>query len=215
MNEETVFSVEPHSQAKIWENFGFKWIHVVDLNGAVEGKPKNIYAVQKIIHSVHVPVQLGGGIRNIETADAWIDAGISRLILGTVAIEAPEIVHELCKKYPGKIAVGIDAKKGMVATRGWLKKTRTKALDLAKRLEGDGVAAIIYTDIEKDGLLGGPNIEETVKLAESVNIPVILSGGISGINDVQKAKESGRIAGVVVGRALYSETIKAAELLAL
>ena len=214
MDEETVFSVEPAKQAKIWEDFGFKWIHVVDLNGAIEGKPKNIYAVQKIIHSVHVPVQLGGGIRSIETADAWIEAGVSRLILGTAAMESPDIITELCKHHPGKIAIGIDAKKGFVATRGWIKKTRTKAVDLAKRLEDKGVCAIIYTDIAKDGLLGGPNLEETVKLAESIKIPVILSGGIADIEDVRKVKASGVIAGIVVGRALYSETINVADLLA-
>lgn len=215
MEDETIFSVEPHKQAKKFEDAGFKWVHVVDLNGAVEGKPKNIYAVQKIIHAVKIPVQLGGGIRSIETADAWIEAGVSRLILGTVAIESPHIVKELCKKYPGKIAVGIDAKKGFVATRGWLKKTKTRALDLAKQLADDGVAAIIYTDIDRDGLLGGPNIAETVELANAVKIPVILSGGISNIEDVRKVKETGRIEGVVIGRALYSGALDTTELLQL
>lgn len=213
MEEATIFSVEPAKQARSWEEKGFKWIHVVDLNGAVEGKPRNIYAVQKIIHAVKVPVQLGGGIRDSQTAESWLEAGVSRIILGTIAIEAPKIVTELCKRFPGKVAVGIDAEEGLVATRGWIRKTKTTALDLAKQFEDAGVVALIYTDIARDGLLGGPNIDETVKIAEHVKIPVILSGGISSVEDVKKVKETGKIAGVVVGRALYSGAIDPTEVL--
>jgi len=214
MEDETVFSVEPFKQARIWENAGFQWIHVVDLNGAVEGKPKNIYAVQKIIHAVKIPVQLGGGIRDVQTAESWLEAGVSRLILGTIAIEAPKVVQELCKKFPGKIAVGIDAKEGMVATRGWIRKTKTKAIDLAKQLADIGVVAIIYTDIDRDGLMGGPNIIETLELAQEVKIPVIISGGISSAEDVRRIKETGKIEGAVIGRALYNGAIDLAEVLA-
>lgn len=214
MEEETIFSVEPAQQAKKWESLGFEWIHVVDLNGAVEGKPKNIRAVSKIVHSVKVPVQLGGGIRDVQTAESWIEAGVSRIILGTIAIEAPKIVSELCKKFPGKIAVGIDAKDGMVATRGWIRKTKTSATELAKQLADFGVVAIIYTDIARDGLMGGPNIPETVELAQQVNIPIIISGGISSSDDVRKIKETGKIQGAVIGRALYSGAIDPAEVLA-
>lgn len=214
MDQETVFSVEPVKQAKAWEAAGFGWIHVVDLNGAVEGKPRNIYAVRKIVEAVKVPVQLGGGIRDVQTAEAWIEAGVSRIILGTIAIEAPKVVAELCAKFPGQIAVGIDAKGGMVATRGWVKKTKTKAVDLAKKLEDIGVCAIIYTDIERDGVMEGPNLPETLELAKSVKIPVILSGGVSSIDDVRQIKETNLIQGIVIGRALYDGAIDHAALMA-
>ncbi len=215
MSEETVYSVEPAKQAKEWEKAGFKWIHVVDLNGAVDGKPRNVFAVSKIVRSVNIPVQLGGGIRDIETAESWFEAGVSRVILGTVAIEAPKIVDELCAAFPGKIAIGIDANKGFVATRGWVKKTKTKALDLAKKYEDKGVAAIIYTDIEKDGLLGGPNLAATAEIAEAVKIPVILSGGVTNINDLKAIKENPKISGAIIGRALYSGTITPEEALSI
>jgi len=214
MDEETIFSVDPAKQARHWENMGFQWLHVVDLNGAVEGKPRNIYAVQKIIHAVKIPVQLGGGIRDVQTAESWFEAGVSRLILGTIAIEAPKIVEELCQKYPGKIAVGIDAKNGMVATRGWIRKTKTSAVELAKKFEDKGVAAIIYTDIDRDGLMGGPNIIETLELAQAVKIPIIISGGISSTEDVRRVNETGKIAGAVIGRALYDGSIDPIEVLA-
>lgn len=214
MDEETVFSINPAAQAKKWADAGFKWIHVVDLNGAIEGKPKNIYSVQKIIREVKVPVQLGGGVRDMKTAEAWIEAGVSRVILGTLALEKPEIVRELCKAHAGKIALGIDARAGMVATHGWLKTSTTSATDLAKSFEDAGIAAIIYTDISRDGLMEGPNVEETVKLAEAVSIPVIASGGVSKMDDIIALRSSGKLEGVVVGRALYDGVIKPEELLA-
>jgi phosphoribosylformimino-5-aminoimidazole carboxamide ribotide isomerase len=214
MDEETIFSASPAEQAKKWEAAGFKWVHVVDLNGAVEGKPKNIYSVQKIIHSVKVPVQLGGGVRDKKTAQAWLEAGISRVIIGTLALEKPDVVRELCAAYPNKIALGIDARGGMVATHGWLRTTTTTATDLAKSYEDAGIGAIIYTDISRDGLLGGPNVEETVRLAESVKIPVIASGGVSKMDDLVALRASGKLEGVVIGRALYDGIITPAELLA-
>lgn len=214
MDEETVFSSNPAEQAHKWEDAGFKWIHVVDLNGAVEGRPKNIHAVQKIIRAVKTPVQLGGGVRDMKTAQAWIEAGVSRVIVGTLALEKPEVVKELCKMYPNKIALGIDARGGKVATHGWLKTSETNAIDLAKSFEQAGIAAIIYTDISRDGLLEGPNIDETVKMAESVSIPVIASGGVSKLADVQAMRETGKLQGVIIGRALYDGIITPAELLA-
>ncbi|PIR32373.1 MAG: 1-(5-phosphoribosyl)-5-[(5-phosphoribosylamino)methylideneamino]imidazole-4-carboxamide isomerase [Alphaproteobacteria bacterium CG11_big_fil_rev_8_21_14_0_20_44_7] len=212
MDEETVFSTSPVEQAKKWQDSGFKWIHVVDLNGAIEGKPKNIYSVSKIIRAVNVPVQLGGGVRDIKTAEAWIEAGVSRVILGTLALEKPSVVKELCKLYPNKIAIGIDAKGGKVATHGWLKTSETKAVDLAKSFEDSGVAAIIYTDIARDGVMEGVNLEETITLADSVNIPVIASGGVACLDDVKELKESGKLEGVVIGRALYDNIFTAEEL---
>ena len=214
MDEETVFSTSPAEQAKKWEAAGFKWVHVVDLNGAIEGRPKNIYSVSKIIHAVKVPVQLGGGVRDKKTAEAWLEAGVSRVIIGTLALEKPDVVRELCRSYPNKIALGIDARAGMVATHGWLRTSTTTATDLAKSYEDSGIGAIIYTDISRDGLMGGPNVEETVKLADSVKIPVIASGGVSKMDDIVALRASGKLEGVVIGRALYDGIITPAELLA-
>lgn len=213
MDEETVFSTSPAEQARKWESSGFKWVHVVDLNGAVEGKPKNIYSVQKIIHAVKIPVQLGGGVRDKKTAEAWLEAGVSRVIVGTLALEKPDVVRELAYSHPGKLALGIDARAGMVATHGWLRTSTTTATDLAKSYEDAGIGAIIYTDISRDGLMGGPNVEETVKLADSVKIPVIASGGVSKMDDVIALRASGKLEGVVIGRALYDGIITPAELL--
>ena len=213
MDEETVFSTNPAEQAKEWEDAGFEWIHVVDLNGAIEGKPQNIYSVQKIKRAVKIPVQLGGGVRDIKTAEAWLAAGVSRIVLGTVALEKPNIVAELCQTHPGQIAIGIDAMNGMVATHGWVNVTDTKAVDLAKSFTGSGVSAIIYTDIAKDGAMEGVNVEETVKLAEAVDIPVIASGGVSSMDDINALRDSGKIAGCVVGRALYDNVLTPEELL--
>jgi phosphoribosylformimino-5-aminoimidazole carboxamide ribotide isomerase len=214
MEDETIFSTAPHEVAKKWEDSGFKYIHVVDLNGAVDGKPRNIYSVSKIIKSVKVPIQLGGGVRDIKTAEAWIEAGVSRVIVGTIAVKKPKLVEEMCEKFPGKIALGLDAKDGMVVTDGWIKKSHTPAIELAKRFEGFGVCAIIYTDISHDGLMEGPNFEGTVKIAESTKIPVICSGGISNVDDIKKFKETGKVAGCVIGRALYDGEINPAEALA-
>lgn len=214
MEDETIFSTAPSEVAKKFEQSGFKWIHVVDLNGAVDGRPKNIYAVSKIIKSVNIPIQLGGGVRDIKTAEAWMEAGVSRIVVGTIAVSKPKLVSEMCNKFPGRIAVGIDAKDGMVATDGWLKNSKTPALELAKQMQDYGISAIIYTDISRDGLMSGPNFEGTVAIAEATKIPVIASGGISNIEDVRRYKESGKVTGCIIGRAIYDGAINAPEVLA-
>lgn len=215
MEKATVFSDSPATQAKQFEDEGAQWIHVVDLNGAFEGKPVNLEAVKSIIKAVKVPLQLGGGIRNIETIEAWLDAGISRVILGTVALKNPELVKEACKKFPGRIAVGIDGKNGFVATEGWAEDSEISVIELAQKFENAGVACIIFTEISRDGAMQGADVAATKKLAESVNIPVIASGGVSNLDDLRqiKAVESAGIIGVISGRAIYEKafTIKQAK----
>ena len=201
---ETRFSDSPASQACQFASEGAQWLHVVDLDGAFEGIPKNAPYVSEIVSNVGIPVQLGGGIREMATIEHWLDVGIARIVLGTVAIEAPEIAKEAAKAFPGKVAVGIDARNGLVATRGWSVDTKKLASELAMELEGFGIAALIYTDIDKDGMLGGPNLNETAKLAGSVSIPVIASGGISTIKDIHELdKNIPDLHGAIIGRALY------------
>lgn len=215
MNKATVFTKTPAEQAKAFEEMGFSWLHVVDLNGAFEGKPVNRAAVKSIIATVGMQVQLGGGIRNMQMIADWLEAGISRVILGTAALKNPLLVKEACRQFPGQIAVGIDAKKGRVAVSGWAEVSDKKAVDLAKQFEDVGVSAIIYTDISKDGAMEGPNVDETVALAEAVSIPVIASGGISCNDDIAKYRQhalSG-IEGVIIGRALYDGKIDVQEAL--
>lgn len=209
MAKATVYNHDPAAQAAAFEAMGFQYLHVVDLNGAVSGDLVNKPAVQSILKQVDVPVQLGGGIRTMEGIDSWIDAGISRVILGTIAVKYPALVKEAAKAYPGKIAVGIDAKGGMVATHGWVETSTVKAVDLARQFENAGVSAIIYTDIARDGTLGGPNLDETAALAEAVSIPVILSGGMSTLRDIAavNARKDSGIEGIILGRALYEKTI--------
>lgn len=216
MEKATVFSNSPADQAESFEKSGFEWLHLVDLNGAFEGKPVNAQAVKSILSRVSMPVQLGGGIRNMQMISDWIEAGISRVILGTIALKNPQLVKEACRLFPGQIAVGIDAKNGLVAVNGWAEISDKKATDLAKQFEDAGVCAIIYTDISKDGAMEGPNFQETISLAESVSIPVIASGGISSVSDIKKFKEAelSGIEGVIIGRALYDGAIKAEEALA-
>jgi len=210
MNKATVFNNSPAEQAKIFVDEGAEWIHVVDLDGAFAGKPANVEAVKNIIKSAGVKIQLGGGIRNIETIDNWLQQGISRIILGTVAVKNPELVREACKKFPGKIAVGIDARDGFVATEGWAEKSSLSVVELAKKFEGAGVSAIIYTDISKDGAMQGADFEGTRKLAECVKIPVILSGGISSVSDLKKARKL-PLQGVISGRAIYEKAFTVRE----
>ena len=209
MNKATIFDSDPVSRASSFLKSGCSWLHLVDLNGAFEGKPINQKAVENIIKKVNIKIQLGGGIRSLETIDLWISTGIDRVILGTMALKNPDLVIRACKKHPGKIAVGIDAREGMVAVEGWVKQTKIKALDLVKKFEDVGVSAIIYTDINRDGILMGPAINETIELAESTNIPVIVSGGISSIKDIQeiKSKKCLGIIGVISGRAIYDNRI--------
>ncbi len=206
----TVFSESPADQAAVFETAGFGWLHVVDLDGAFQGKPANAQAVKAILSCVKMPVQLGGGLRNMDVISQWLEAGISRVILGTVAQKNPLFVKEACRQFPDQIAVGIDARGGMVATDGWAKTTATPAKELALRFEDAGVCAIIYTDIARDGAMEGPNFAETVALAEALSTPVIASGGISSIADIIKYQEheTDGIAGCILGRALYDGAIK-------
>ena len=215
MDKATVFSESPGQQAAAFEQAGFEWLHIVDLNGAFEGKPVNEAAVKSILKSVSMPCQLGGGIRNMAMIDTWLSAGISRVILGTAALRNPQLVKEACRQFPGQIAVGIDAKDGRVAVNGWAEVSDMLAIDLAKKFEDVGAAAIIYTDISKDGAMEGPNVEETAKLAEQITTPVIASGGISKIEDIKNLKQHQDIGieGVIIGRALYDGAIDPAEAL--
>lgn len=205
----TVFNENPVDQARIFEEAGCRWLHVVDLDGAFAGRPVNAQAVDAILQAVELPVQLGGGIRTLATAADWLDRGVRRVILGTAALRYPDLVRAACTDFPGRIAVGIDARDGKVAVQGWSEQSEIAALDLARQFEDAGVAAIVFTDIGRDGVLAGPNIAATVDLARAVSIPVILSGGVSTMEDLQAAKEAGEgiIAGVVCGRALYDGRI--------
>ncbi len=217
MEKATVFENTPADQAKQFEAAGFSWLHVVDLNGAFEGKPVNEQAVRAIRASVRMKLQLGGGIRTIDQIDAWLSLGISRVILGTVALKNPPLVREACKLFPGKIAVGIDAKDGYVAVEGWAEVSDIKAAQLARKFEDAGVAAIIYTDISRDGAMEGSNVAETVSLAKQISIPVIASGGVSSLADIRayQGQMASGIDGVIIGRALYDGAIDPKEALAL
>lgn len=215
MGRATVFNTDPAAQARDFAAAGFQWLHLVDLNGAVEGRPVNADAVAAILAQAKIPAQLGGGIRDLATVERWIEAGVERVILGTLALEKPGLVKEACREFPGRVAVGIDARGGKVAVEGWTRTSEVKALDLALRFEDAGVAAIIYTDIGRDGAMVGVNVEATVDLAYALTTPVIASGGVSSINDIidLKAHEESGIAGVICGRALYDGRIEPAEAL--
>jgi phosphoribosylformimino-5-aminoimidazole carboxamide ribotide isomerase len=217
MEQATVFNTDPAAQARAFEEAGFEWLHVVDLNGAFEGRPVNEKAVEAIFAAVHIPIQLGGGIRDLDTVITWLDKGIDRVILGTAAVRDPAFVKLACRDFPGCIVVGIDARDGKVAIEGWAETSELTALDLARRFEDAGVAAIIHTDIARDGVLEGPDLETSAELARAVAIPVIASGGFSGIEDVRRllAPEFAMLEGVVVGRALYDGSLDAREALAL
>ena len=213
MEKATVFHDYPADQALIFEKAGCEWIHLVDLNGAFAGAPVNGQTVQDILARVSVPCQLGGGIRDIATIEAWLSHGLSRVILGTVAVENPALVREAARAFPGKIAVGLDAREGLVATRGWASETDIMVTDLAKQFEDVGIAAIIYTDINRDGAMEGPNITATEDLARAVDIPVIASGGVSSIQDLRDLKATGVISGAISGRAIYDHAINLADAL--
>jgi phosphoribosylformimino-5-aminoimidazole carboxamide ribotide isomerase len=207
MDQTTVFNDNPAAQALAFQDAGCEWLHLVDLNGAFAGEPVNAAPVEQILEQCSVPAQLGGGIRDMATIEAWISKGLARVILGTVAVENPDLVREASRAFPGKIAVGLDARNGRVATRGWAEETDIMVTDLAKSFEDDGVAAIIYTDINRDGAMGGPNIDATEALARAVSIPVIASGGVSSMDDLTALKATGVISGAISGRALYDGAI--------
>jgi phosphoribosylformimino-5-aminoimidazole carboxamide ribotide isomerase len=206
MDQATIYADDPGAQAKAWQAAGFSWLHVVDLNGAFAGKPVNAPAVRSILANVAIPVQLGGGIRDIAGIATWLEAGVRRVILGSAAAKNPPLVLAACRAFPGRIAVGIDARDGFVATEGWAETSTMAAADLGLRFEDAGVSAIIYTDIGRDGMLQGINIEATVRLAQAVKIPVIASGGLSNLGDIDSLceVEDEGISGVICGRAIYS-----------
>jgi phosphoribosylformimino-5-aminoimidazole carboxamide ribotide isomerase len=222
MDEVTVYEQDPALQARKFQDAGCAWLHVVDLNGAFAGRPVNAAAVEAILAAVTVPVQLGGGVRDLASIERWLSAGVRRVILGSAAVKNPILVHQACRNFPGQIAVGIDARDGLVATEGWADLSEMRALELARRFEASGVAAIIYTDIARDGMLGGLNLDQTLELASEITIPVIASGGVSSLDDLhslraaaQDATRSGAgIEGVIVGRALYDGRISLGSALA-
>ena len=208
MEAATVFNDDPAAQARAFQDAGCEWIHLVDLNGAFAGEPVNGAAVEAILSAIDVPAQLGGGIRDMATIEGWIEKGLSRVILGTVAVENPDLVREAARAFPGKVAVGIDARNGRVATKGWAEETDVMVTDLAKSFEDAGVAAIIYTDINRDGAMQGPNVEATADLARAVSIPVIASGGVSSMDDLIALRDCGvALNGAISGRALYDGAI--------
>lgn len=214
MDDATVFNDDPGAQAQEFADAGCAWIHVVDLNGAFEGKPVNADAVESILAAVKVPVQLGGGIRSLDVAEDWLSRGVSRIVLGTAAVKNPDMVIEACRRWPDQVAVGIDARGGFVAVEGWAEQSTLTVYDLAARFEDAGVAAIIYTDIDRDGMMKGVNVDSTADLARATSIPVIASGGISSMEDLRALHASGGIAGAISGRALYDGRIDLAEAVA-
>ena len=215
MGKSTVFSDDPAAQARAFQDAGCEWLHMVDLNGAFAGQPVNAEAVTAILAALSIPAQLGGGIRDLKTIEMWLAKGLQRVILGTVAVENPDLVREAAHLFPGQVAVGIDARNGKVATKGWAEETNVMVTDLARRFEDAGVAAIIYTDINRDGAMQGPNINETADLARAVSIPVIASGGVSSIADLKALKECGApLNGAISGRAIYDGKIDLVQALA-
>ena len=217
MDKATVFNDDPAAQAAKFESQGFLWLHLVDLNGAFAGKPVNADAVRGILNAITIPAQLGGGIRDMATIEMWLDAGVRRVILGTVAVRDPELVKTACRAHPGRVVLGIDAKGGKVAVEGWAETSELTVIDLARRFEDAGAAAIVYTDVDRDGALTGVNVEATLALADAVSTPVIASGGVAGMDDLRalKAANHPNIDGVISGRAIYDGRIDAAAALAL
>jgi phosphoribosylformimino-5-aminoimidazole carboxamide ribotide isomerase len=217
MARATVFNLDPAAQAKAFAAQGFEYLHVVDLDGAFAGKPMNAHAVEAMLAAVTMPVQLGGGIRDLKTVEAWLAKGVARVIIGTAAVRDPELVKGVAKKFPGRVAVGLDARDGKVAVEGWAETSEVTALEIARRFEDAGVAAIIFTDIARDGLLKGLNLDATIALAERISIPVIASGGFASIADVKAllAPRAKKLAGAIAGRALYDGRLDAAAALAL
>jgi len=214
MDRATVFGDDPAAQARVFADAGAEWLHLVDLNGAFAGHPVNGGAVEAIVQQVRIPVQLGGGIRDMETIEMWLAKGLARVILGTVAVEDPDLVRRAARAFPGQVAVGIDARGGRVATKGWATETEMTVTDLARSFQDAGVAALIYTDINRDGAMSGPNLRATAALARAVTIPVIASGGVSTLGDLIALRDTGVIAGAISGRALYEGAIDLGQALA-
>src|SRR6186997_241223 len=212
MARATVFNRDPAAQARAFEQQGFEYLHVVDLDGAFAGKPMNAQAVESMLNAVTMPVQLGGGIRDLATVEAWLAKGVARVIIGTAAVRDPELVKSAAKKFPGRVAVGLDARDGKVAVEGWAETSQVTALEIAQRFEDAGVAAIIFTDIARDGLLKGLNLEATIALAEAISIPVIASGGLGSMADIDAMLEprAKKLEGAIAGRALYDGRLDAA-----
>ncbi len=214
MDAATIFNDDPGAQAAAFQAAGAEWLHIVDLNGAFAGEPVNAAAVESILAALTIPAQLGGGIRDMKTIETWLSKGLARVILGTVAVEDPDLVRDAAKAFPGQIAVGLDARGGKVATRGWAEETEMTVTNLARAFEDAGIAAIIYTDIDRDGAMGGPNIPATEALARAVNVPIIASGGVSSMDDLIRLRNTGIIAGAISGRALYDGAINLEDALA-
>lgn len=218
MNRDTVYNDDPQAQARIWEQAGFSWIHIVDLDGAMKGASSNVSAIGEIVKAVDIPLQLGGGIRSLSQVNRWLEEGIARVILGTALVRDPDFASEACREFPGRIVVGLDARAGRIATEGWVSTSDIFAADMAKKAEEIGAAAIIYTDINRDGTGQGVNIEETQTIAEIVSIPVIASGGVGSLEDlrkVQKAASGSSIEGIIIGKALYDGRLDPQEALRL
>jgi phosphoribosylformimino-5-aminoimidazole carboxamide ribotide isomerase len=217
MARATVFHRDPAAQARAFEAHGFEYLHVVDLDGAFAGKPVNVAAVERILEAITIPVQLGGGIRDLATVAAWLDAGVRRVIIGTAAVRDPDLVKEAAKKFPKRIAVGLDARDGKVAVEGWAETSELTVLEIARRFEDAGVAAVIYTDVSRDGMLKGINWDATIALADAIAIPVIASGGFASIEDVKRMIDPSakKLEGAIAGRALYDGRLDPAEALAM
>jgi len=217
MARATVFNLDPAAQARSFAEQGFEYLHVVDLDGAFAGKPMNAQAVDAMLKAVTMPVQLGGGIRDLKTVEAWLGKGVARVIIGTAAVRDPDLVKGAAKRFPGQVAVGLDARDGKVAVEGWAENSEISVLDIAHRFEDAGVAAIIFTDIARDGLLKGLNLDATIALADQISIPVIASGGLAGIDDITAmlAPRAKKLAGAIAGRALYDGRLDSAAALAL
>ena len=217
MDQVTVFNDSPGNQAKAFEDQGFEYLHLVDLNGAFAGRPVNGAAVEEILAATKLPTQLGGGIRDLDTIEMWLSKGITRVILGTIAVRDPKLVHQACKEFPGKVAVGIDAKGGKVAVEGWAETSELTVIDMARKFENVGVSAIIYTDVDRDGILTGLNIDSTLELANATSISVIASGGLASIKDIERLvqQDCAILEGAISGRALYDGRLDPDEALSL
>jgi len=217
MARATIFHPDPAAQARAFEQQGFEYLHAVDLDGAFAGKPMNAAAVDRILEMISIPVQLGGGVRDTATVESWLEKGIERVIIGTAAVRDPPFVKQVARDYPGRIAVGLDSRDGKVAVEGWAETSQLSVLDIARRFEDVGISAIVYTDIARDGMLKGLNLDATIALADSISIPVIASGGLASIEDIKAmlSPRAGKLAGAIAGRALYDGRLDAAEALKL